>query len=442
MKTEPTVPTPQQMLSVLTAIPHLHTWIYDEKGSLLESSCPQAEIFHRLFCQCGYPQKISDYAKNASAPYALSIYMGLVWYAVLEKQQEKLARVYLLGPVFQYPVTRQRLDEILREYESMGMNFRSRRQLLAAMEDLPVIPHTQLASYAILLHYCVTGETLSYEDLNTLPDTPPTPEMRSALKQHDDHFPDDELEDFYSGTVRDFPEKKIQISPSVYRNIRRTEDDFLGHLRLGTLPLEDPQTRHMALLPTDASGIHTPTGKTQLSAAILTALYARTAADAGLSCEESYHLADEYLGKIYELHSPMGLQTLMGDMVEDYTRRVQSGTSAGTTSDTAYSREIQLTADYIRNHLSDAIPLSDLAELTGYTPYYLSRKFKQETGCPLPAYIRQEKLKYAAHLLITTESSVAEITEAISFSSRSHFSEDFAKQMGMPPGEYRRRYGK
>lgn len=437
MKKESVLPTPRQLCHIFSAVPHLYTWICGADGTLLESSCPHADIFHQLFCQCDYPRKIADYAKNASAPYALSIYMGLVWYAVLEKQNGSLSRFYLLGPVFQYPPSLQRLDELLRRYETSGMNLRSRRVLLSAMEDLPVIPHTQLASYAILLHYSLTGEKLGYEYLNILPDTPGT-ENR--------HFSSSEIsgygsEAFYSGTVRDFQSKEVSVSPSVYRHIRHTEEDFLAHLKLGVPLSTDPQTHHMALLPTDASGIHTPTGKTQMSAAILTALYARAAADAGLSCEESYQLADRYLGQIYQTHSPMGLQRIMGEIVADYTRRVHTLLNPSELT-VPYSKEIRLAIDYIRNHICNTVTLSDLAHLTGYSTYYLSRKFRQETGCALPAYIRREKITYAAHLLITTEGSISEITETLGFASRSHFSQDFSRQMGMTPGAYRKKYAK
>ena len=103
---------------------------------------------------------------------------------------------------------------------------------------------------------------------------------------------------------------------------------------------------------------------------------------------------------------------------------------------------MRLCEDYVHNHLTENIPMKHLADLTGYTPYYLSRKFKEETGCSLTAYIRREKIKYAAHLLITTEDSISKITEGIGLSSRSHFSEDFAKIMGMPPGAYRKKFQK
>lgn len=438
---------PETMQNILSCIPHLYTWTYAPNGALIDTTCPNRAIFHELFLQCGYMQRIFDYAREASSPYALSIYMGLVWYAVLEKEENILKKIYLLGPVFQYPVSPKRLDNVLREYEKQGMSFRSRRLLVQAMKDLPVIPHTQLASYAIMLHYCANGQRLTYQDLNALQDTPEeaetSPEKRERAKPGPlKTDPSESLESFYAGTAEEFDQKQPVMPSAVYQIIRHTEENLIEHLRSGisseTASQADPQTYHMALLPTDASGIVSPLGKSRFSAALLTYLCARTAVDCGLTCEESYRLADEYIGKIDEHHSPIGLQHLMSGICLDFGDRIRRFRQ----NSHPRSREIRLCEDYIHNHLTEHIPLEDLAALTGYTPYYLSRKFREETGQSLTAFIRQEKIKYAAHLLITTEDSISKITEDIGLSSRSHFSEDFAKIMGMPPGAYRRKFRK
>ena len=440
---------PETMQNILSCIPHLYTWSYTPDGTLIDTTCPNRTIFHELFLQCGYMQRIFDYAKEASSPYALSIYMGLVWYAVLEKEENVLKKFYLLGPVFQYPVSPKRLDNVLREYEKQGMSFRSRRLLLQAMKGLPVIPHTQLASYAIMLHYCANGQQLTYQDLNALRDTPEredTPVGKDAPAKKDTPplktDPSEPLETFYAGTAEEFDQKQPLMSSAVYQTICHTEENLIEQLRSGIQPdanaQANPQTHHMALLPTDASGIVSPLGKSRFSAALFTYLCARTAVECGLTCEESYRLADEYIGKINEHHSPIGLQYLMSGIYRDFNDRIRRFRQ----NNHPRSREARLCMDYVINHRTDPISLEDLAALTGYTPYYLSRKFREETGQSLISFIRQEKIKYAAHLLITTEDSISKITEEVGLSSRSHFSEDFAKIMGMPPGAYRRKFRK
>lgn len=421
--------TSTDMLDTLSSIPGLYTWTYDATETLLGSTCPQdmQDLFHKLFSECNYHEYLHEYAKNHSAPYALSINMGLVWYAILEKKDGKLAKIYLLGPAFQYPVSLKQLERTLSQYEELGMNFRSKRQLLKAMGRLPVIPHTQLASYAIMLHYCVTGERITYQDLHLLQDSPANPNFPSDHSQPS-------LEAFYTGTINELEQKSMEISPLTYQTIWNTETEMLEHLRLGISPEQAPFAHRPVLLPTDTSGIQTPIGKLKTSAVILTSLCARTAVECGLTYEKAYHLADEYLGKIEnEPHSPVGLQRLIGQIYEDFYEHIQSHRQKSKT----YSHETGLCLDYVQNHVTERIALKDLACLTGYAPYYLSRKFKEETGTTLREYARVQKIKYAATLLVTTKDSVADIAEKVGLSSRSHFTQDFHDIMGMSPAAYR-----
>lgn len=450
--------TPTDMLDILSCIPGLYAWVYDGSRTLLYTTCPTRDasvLFDRLFSECDYHARIHAYAKDHSAPYALSIYMGLVWYAVLEKTDETLTKIYLLGPAFQYPVSLKQLEQTLAKYEEQGMNFRSKRQLLNAMEQLPVIPHTQLASYAMMLHYCITGKRIMYQDLHFLQDT--LPDSRHEQTSGTSLCP---LEDFYAGTAGEFDQKSVKITPSTYKAIWDTETELVQSLRLDFSPGQDsrthhtrsfpaqksrtsnahsfpgwnPQTHRLDLLPTDASGIQTPVGKLKTSAVIMVSLCARTAVEAGLTYEEAYRLADEYLGKIEnEPHSPVGLQNLMGEIPKVFHEHIQKRCHEAHT----YSREVTLCMDYVRNHVTQAVKLDELARLTGYAPYYLSRKFKEETGHPLREYIRTKKMEYAAFLLATTDDGIQDIMEKIGLSSRSHFSQDFQAVMGMSPAAYR-----
>lgn len=446
--------SPADMLDVLSCIPNLYAWIYDENETLLYSNCPSEDrqnLFHRLFLECNYHAYLHEYAKTRSAPYALSIYMGLVWYAVLEKEADDLKRIYLLGPAFQYPVSLAQLERTLAKYEAQGMNSHSKRQLLKAMGQLPVIPHTQLASYAILLHYCVTGKKVTYQELHSLQDDPritPFKSTKSApshAERPDFGFPglastrvsvplSEPLEDFYAGTVTELGQKAIDISPSTYKTIRDTERKLAGYLHLGLPAGQDPQAYRPSLLPTDASGIQSPVGKLKASAIMMVSLCARTAVEAGLTYEEAYRLADEYLGKIEnEPHSPVGLQNLMKEISREFYEHLQKRRRESR----AYGREVTLCMDYVQNHLAETVELKTLARLIGYTPYYLSRKFKEETGQSLREYVRARKMEYAALLLATTDDDIQSVMEKIGLSSRSHFSQDFQAVIGMSPAAYR-----
>ena len=76
-----------------------------------------------------------------------------------------------------------------------------------------------------------------------------------------------------------------------------------------------------------------------------------------------------------------------------------------------YSHAIQKCCDYIELSLDRKIRTADLAALVGYTEYYLTEKFKKETGQSVSSYIRYVKVERAKVLLESTDLSVREIAE-------------------------------
>lgn len=68
---------------------------------------------------------------------------------------------------------------------------------------------------------------------------------------------------------------------------------------------------------------------------------------------------------------------------------------------------------------------------------YLSRLFKKETGISVSDYIRRQKIDMAKNLLKYSEYSMIEIANRLSFSSQSHFIQQFREIVGMTPKKYR-----
>ena len=73
----------------------------------------------------------------------------------------------------------------------------------------------------------------------------------------------------------------------------------------------------------------------------------------------------------------------------------------------------------------------------GYTTYYFTRKFRQETGIKVGDYIKQAKTEYAKVALATSNRSIQEIGDALHFGSQSYFSKVFSSIVGMTPAAYR-----
>ena len=79
----------------------------------------------------------------------------------------------------------------------------------------------------------------------------------------------------------------------------------------------------------------------------------------------------------------------------------------------------------------------DLAALVGYTEYYLTHKFKEETGLSVTNYVKFAKVERAKVLLKSTPLSVREISEQLGFATRNYFSAVFQQVTGKTPMEFR-----
>ena len=70
--------------------------------------------------------------------------------------------------------------------------------------------------------------------------------------------------------------------------------------------------------------------------------------------------------------------------------------------------------------------------------FYLVHAFKQYKGISPISYLIKLRIKHAKDLLITTNNSIAQISESCGFSSQSYFSQVFRKETGMTPNEFRK----
>lgn len=95
----------------------------------------------------------------------------------------------------------------------------------------------------------------------------------------------------------------------------------------------------------------------------------------------------------------------------------------------------------IRDHLHDtynqSISVSRLADDVGITPTHLTRCFQKFYGCPVTTYRHRLRVKAAANMLATKNSSLAHIAFDTGFYDQSHFTHIFRKHTGKTPDAYR-----
>ena len=93
---------------------------------------------------------------------------------------------------------------------------------------------------------------------------------------------------------------------------------------------------------------------------------------------------------------------------------------------------------YLQEHLAEEISLSVLAKEFYLSPQYISQLFKTEIGVGFLAYLTNIRMERAKKLLLTTNLSIAEVSEQSGYADYRVFTKVFKKSEGITPSQYRR----
>lgn len=110
-----------------------------------------------------------------------------------------------------------------------------------------------------------------------------------------------------------------------------------------------------------------------------------------------------------------------------------------TTKETLSPAQLSMIGSYIERHISHSIKVNDLGNLTGLSRSHFSRAFANSTGIPAQQFILKKKINRTRLLLVNSTMSLADIGFQTGFSSLSHFSKAFKKELGLSPKQYRER---
>lgn len=94
---------------------------------------------------------------------------------------------------------------------------------------------------------------------------------------------------------------------------------------------------------------------------------------------------------------------------------------------------------YIRDNLAQALQLKDVASYLNVSERHLSRLFAEGIHETFTNFIRSERIRQAAHLLLSSELPIKEIAEMTGFSSVHYFSRTFQMEKKVPPGRFRQK---
>jgi len=96
-----------------------------------------------------------------------------------------------------------------------------------------------------------------------------------------------------------------------------------------------------------------------------------------------------------------------------------------------------LSLGYIHKHYNEALTISQLAAMEGYSRSYYQTIFRQKLGISPQNYIIRQRMDAACFYLKSTSYSVAEIASLVGYNDPYYFSRIFSKMMGCAPLRYR-----
>ncbi|MFV0363649.1 MAG: helix-turn-helix transcriptional regulator [Suipraeoptans sp.] len=377
---------------------------YDAQMQLLHSTHDTAPLYDGLLSASKNKKHVLSYLEKRTAPLVLSDSFGLVWIACFEVSDDSPYRIHILGPVY---TSENSLAHIKTQIDTYDFSMKLKRMVSTKLEEIPVIISSLYFQYALMLHYCITGEKLKNSDLQ------------------------------YWSTDLEAKSSLPLDATQHHHGVWAAEQQLLSMVEHGNLNFQEILSDVALLSHGTKVSVGNPLRQAKISGQSFVTLCCRAAIRGGLSSETAYNLCDYYSQAVEETKTLSELPILNHTMYEDFIRRVHT-----LKQDKSISLSIQSCRDYIEMHVGDKLQIKELAELTGYSEYYLSRKFKKELGVSINTYIQNTKIEQAKLILSTTNNSIQDISDSLSFCSRSYFSDVFQKSMKMSPSDYREEFSR
>lgn len=379
---------------------NISLWHYGIDGHLVASTSNQL-VLDKVFEHSGNKAYMLEQVGKYTAPLILGGKLGLMWCAVFAYQDGMPKSILVLGPVFNSEVSNAAIEKSVSDYR---IDPTWRQGYMELLHSLPVVSSVLFFQYALMTHYCVTGEKLNRSDLHFRKWTPEERKSRVADTE----------------PLRN----RMQVWLA--------EQNLLHMVREGNMDYKKAMSQAGLMSSGVKAGGKHPLMQAIVSCTCFTSLCVREAIQAGLSPDTAYSVGDSYIQSMLNCQTVTELRSVNHVMYEDFIQRVHKIKAT-----TGVSVQIRTCRDYIDTHPEEDLSLPALAKRVGYSEYHLSRKFKEEMGVTLSAYIRSARVEKAKQRLLWSRDSISKIALDLRFSSGSHFASAFEAATGQKPQQYR-----
>ncbi len=394
--------------SIFPESEQLFIWCYTAAGEFIAVRCPDHlvhpldQVFHALG---GLSRAMKLAAEQTTAfPCIIGSEVGLQWGLTLETVRDE-PLLFVCGPVFYLRPDAAAFRSALYAAIMGKKQFSWPKLLCDQINEVPLMPYVIFSHYLILVHNTITGEQIGPEAID-----------RPA----------------------ELPEKNISFQTAGPRNrltVYQAEQALLQAVRDGNIAYHEVLQQSASLSPGVPISGREVLRQTKTSLIVFVTLISRAAMEGGLSPEIAYPLGDSYIQMIENSHDSGELEMISKTMMHDFIYRVHH-----LKANPNYSHAVQKCCDYIELSLNRKITAANLASLVGYSEYYLTEKFKTETGKSVNTYLRDARIHKARILLETTSLSIAEISEQLAFATPSYFIQTFRSVTGITPAKYRKQH--
>lgn len=136
---------------------------------------------------------------------------------------------------------------------------------------------------------------------------------------------------------------------------------------------------------------------------------------------------------------PLYVDSLTNTLMLYLLRHYSTGRVAGDLSSSRLTlAQLRMVDEYIHAHLDQKISLADLANCVHLSVPHFERMFRATTSRPPYRYVLELRIEQARILLESTHLSLAEVAYRCGFSSQSHFTTHFTRQIGISPARFAR----
>lgn len=228
-----------------------------------------------------------------------------------------------------------------------------------------------------------------------------------------------------------FEKKRWMEKGGHLHNPYQHEQKKLGSIRAGNLKLlEECQNE---VWPGEIGQLaDNPLRQEKNLSIVVISIACRAAIDGGVATQKAFSMSDVFISNIERMTQVLPIQAAVVEYEREFARAVEQ-----VKHDSEHNRYVERAKEYVAEHIDESIRVVQIGEALGINENYLTGLFHKYEGITLQHYIRKEKVRQAKELLLYSSYSCSEIAALLCFSTQSHFSSAFKREVGMTPAKYR-----